>query len=223
MKKIGLIGGTSPESTALYYESFIELSRKFLPENVYPEILIYSVNFEFVLRNMKGNLKAIAEKFNEILRVFEDAGVELAAMTANTMHLLYDMLDTSMEMVHIVDSVVKYSEEKSFKKLVLFGTKRTMESNLYQKRMERAGIEILIPDEEDREEIDNLIFEITARGVSEGVKRRALDIASRYVEMADAIILGCTELPLVLKDSSFEVIDTVEVHVKDIFIRAVES
>ena len=223
MKKIGLIGGTSPESTLLYYENLIDLSRKRLPENVYPEILIYSVNFDFVVKNMRKDPKIVAEKFNEILKIFENAGVEVAALTANTMHLLYDMLDTSIEMVHIVDSVLEYSLEMGYKKLVLFGTKRTMESDLYPSKLKNKGIDVIVPSEEDREVINEIIFSITADGVSESLKDRAKKIAERYSGLADAIILGCTELPLVLKDSGFEVIDTVEVHARDIFSRAVED
>ncbi len=223
MKKIGLIGGTSPESTLLYYENLIDLSREKLPKNVYPEILIYSVNFDFVVKNMREDPRIVAEKFNEILKVFKDSGVGVAALTANTMHLIYDMLDTSIDMVHIVDSVADYSAKKGYKKLVLFGTKRTMESDLYPSKMRRNGIDIVIPSEEDRELINDIIFSITADGVSESLKEKARDVARKYSTLADAIILGCTELPLVLKDSGFEVIDTVEVHARDIFFRAVES
>jgi len=223
LKKIGLIGGTSPESTLLYYENLISLSRKNLPENVYPEILIYSVNFDFVVSNMRREPRIVAEKFNEILKIFESSGVEIGALTANTMHLLYDMLNTSIQMIHIVDSVRDYSVKKNYKKLVLFGTKRTMESDLYPSKMKDEGIEIIIPSESDREEINEIIFSITANGVNEKLKDRAMKIAEKYADLADAIILGCTELPLVLKDSGFEVIDTVEVHARDIFFKAVES
>ena len=224
MKKIGLIGGTSPESTLLYYRHLIDLSRENLPENVYPEILIYSVNFEFVVSSMReGKLERVAEKFNEILKIFESAGVQIAALTANTMHLLFDMLKTDIEMVHIVDSVARYAKEKGYKRLVLFGTKRTMESDLYPSRLEGNGIEIMVPLPEHREKINDIIFEITAKGVNEDLKSRALEIAKIYVREGDAIILGCTELPLVLKDSGMEVIDTVEVHARDIFERAVKG
>ncbi len=224
MKKIGLIGGTSPESTLLYYRHLIDLSRENLPENVYPEILIYSVNFEFVVSSMReGKLERVAEKFNEILKIFESAGVQIAALTANTMHLLFDMLKTDIEMVHIVDSVARYAKEKGYKRLVLFGTKRTMESDLYPSRLEGNGIEIVVPLPEHREKINDIIFEITAKGVNEDLKSRALEIAKIYGREGDAIILGCTELPLVLKDSGMEVIDTVEVHARDIFERAVKG
>ncbi len=223
MKKIGLIGGTSPESTLLYYENLISLSRENLPENVYPEILIYSVNFDFVVSNMRREPRIVAEKFNEILKIFESSGVEIGALTANTMHLLYDMLNTSIQMIHIVDSVKNYSVKKNYKKLVLFGTKRTMESDLYPSKMKDEGIEIIIPSEDDREEINEIIFSITANGVDEQLKDRAMKIAEKYAGLADAIILGCTELPLVLRDSGFEVIDTVEVHARDIFFKAVEG
>ena len=223
MKKIGLIGGTSPESTVLYYENLINLSRENLPENVYPEVLIYSVNFDFVVKNMRRDPKIVAKKFNEILKIFEGSGVEIAALTANTMHLLYDMLETSLEMVHMVDSIAEYSVKKGYKKLVLFGTKRTMESDLYPSKMRKRGIDVIVPSSEDMEEINEIIFSITASGVNESLKRKAEDIARKYAGFADAIILGCTELPLVLKDSGLEVIDTVEVHAKDIFFKAVKG
>ena len=218
-----MIGGTSPESTLLYYKSLINLSREKLPENVYPEILIYSVNFDFVVKNMRRDPRVVAKKFNEILKIFENSGVEVGALTANTMHLIYDMLDTSIEMVHIVDSVRNYSIKKGYRKLVLFGTKRTMESDLYPSKLNDAGIDVVIPSESDREEINDLIFSITAGGVDVSLKERAKKMAKKYSSLADAIILGCTELPLVLKDSGFEVIDTVEVHARDIFSKAVED
>ncbi len=222
MKKIGLIGGTSPESTLLYYRYLIDLSREKLPKNVYPEILIYSVNFDFVVSNMRnGKAEKIVEKFNEILKIFENAGIELASLTANTMHLLFDDLKTKIEMVHIVDAVRDYAKKKGYKKLVLFGTLRTMESDLYPSRME--GFEIIVPDEQDRKEINEIIFEITSKGISKEIEERAMKIAEKYEKMGDAIILGCTELPLVLNDRGFEVIDTVKVHAQEIFRRAVEG
>jgi aspartate racemase len=223
MKKIGLIGGTSPESTLLYYRHLIELSRKALPKNVYPEILIYSVNFDFVVSNMRsGKVEKVVEEFNEILKLFESAGVEIASLTANTMHLLFDKLDTSIKLVHIVDSVLKRAIEKGYKRLILFGTKRTMESDLYPSRLRKHGIEVVIPNDEDREKIDRIIFEITASGVNEELKERAIDLARKYANFGDAIILGCTELPLVLNNKGFEVIDTVRVHAEDIFREAVK-
>ena len=225
MRKIGLIGGTSPESTVLYYSHLVELSRKHLEKDVYPEIVIYSVNFKEVSALMRGGKREkLAEKFSEIFKWMEGVGVEIGALTANTMHLVFDMIETSIELVHIVDSTVKEAKKKGYKKLTLFGTKKTMESDMYPKKMAEHGIEIIVPDEEDRERINSMIFEKLVFGkVDEDVKREALSLAEKYLKVSDAIILGCTELPLAFEGLDIPKLDTTYIHAKDIFERAVRT
>ncbi len=223
MKKIGLIGGTSPESTQLYYDYLIRFSRENLDRHVYPEIVIYSVNFKEVMDLMSsGEFSELAEKFSRIFKWMEEMGVGIGALTANTMHLVFDMIDVDFELVHIVDAVAIEALRRGYKKLVLFGTKATMESSLYPSIARKHGLEIVIPDPDDRNTINDVIFsDLVVGNVSEEIKEKLKSIAQRYLENADAVILGCTELPLAMKNVGIPVLDSTEIHAWQIFRKAV--
>ncbi len=223
MKKIGLIGGTSPESTLLYYDYLVKFSRNYLERHVYPEIVIYSVNFKDVMNLVgAGKFADLARKFSEIFNWMRGIGVEVGALTANTMHLVFNMIETDLELVHIVDAVALEALRKNYKKLVLFGTRATMESSLYPNVASKHGLEIVVPSGEDRGRINEIIFDELVLGkVRDETKEELKKMAEKYLEDADALILGCTELPLALKGVGLPVLDSTEIHAREIFRRAV--
>ena len=224
MKKIGLIGGTSPESTLLYYSHLINLSKEKLEKYVYPEIVIYSVNFKKIMELVKSDRKELAGKFSKIFNWMETVGVEVGALTANTLHVVFDMIETNIKLVHIVEAVAEEAKELGYEKLTLFGTYTTMTSDLYPNVMKKYGIEIVVPSDEDKEKIERIIFdELTFGKVKDNIRTQLKNLAEKYLKLSDAIILGCTELPIGFKDIDVPKLDTVYIHAKKIFEKAIEG
>lgn len=218
MRKIGLIGGLSPESTLYYYSEYIRQSREMLEENMYPEILVYSVNFgEFLSSDWEGRLKIL----DSAVKSLERAGAEILAIASNTPHKVLPELKkmTSLEFVSIIDAVAERAKEEGYRKLLLTGTKTTMTEDFYRRELEKKGFEVIIPREVD--EIHEIIFQDLVFGKLDR-KDRLVEIINGYD--ANAVILGCTELPLAVKEGDVEmgVIDSAKEHVRAMLRRALE-
>lgn len=230
MKKIGLIGGIGPASTVEYYLKLIEKCRTEQGETVYPDIVIDSVNMtrhdeviesrdydmlsEYILASL-GNLKA--------------AGAEVAAITANTEHIIWDEICERfpLPVVSIVDASVNEAIRMGYEKVLVFGTAFTLKSGLYDNALRKHSITPVIPAERDTELIGNLIYPNLENGVVVPEDRQQLiDLAEKYIVKtnADALLLGCTELPLAIRpgDVSVPVMDTTEIHVNEIYYKSIE-
>ncbi len=223
MKRIGLIGGTSPESTLYYYGLFVEESHRRFEKNFYPEIVIFSVNFKKF-----RDFPTWEEKKNYLLegiRSLECSGAEIIALTANTPHMVFDELqkESKTRMVSIIDALAKESKRKGFKKLLLLGTKTTMTADFYRKRLEGHGLEVITPNDEEMDEVNRIIFEELALGELRS-KGYLVNLVNKYAPQVDAAVLGCTELPLALKEGDTDVplLDTVKIHVNAILRAAME-
>ena len=212
MRRIGIVGGLSPESTLEYYREIISQSRERFPPYVYPEVLIFSVNFDrFLHSEWDGREIVLREAISSLI----DARAEIIAMASNTPHYLLDRLKEQfdVEFVSIVDAVAEKALEEGYKTLLLVGTKTTMTERFYRENLESRGLEVKIPDEVD--EIHSIIFDdLVFRDMRR--RERLIEIVNSYD--ADAIILGCTELPLAIKegDVKMEIIDSVKEHVRRI-------
>jgi aspartate racemase len=229
MKTIGLVGGMTPESTRIYYELLIRGARK--PggdplEN--PEIIIYSLNLtEVVQRQRTGTRSEVVEYLADILKRLELAGSEICAMTANTPHeYLHELrAETSMPMVSIVTATRDAARNQGLKRALLLGTRVTMEAEMYPLEFADAGLEIVLPADENRAFLDEVIYGELALGIVQPqVRQRILDICEKHIQedQIDAVILGCTELPLVISsdDLSIATLDTTVVHVEAILAAA---
>lgn len=230
MKKIGLVGGIGPASTVDYYLGIIEKSRIEQGEDAYPEIVIDSVN-------MSQHDKALAEKDCKKLCNYlfcslsnlKAAGAEIAAITANTEHIVWDMICDRLPLpvISIVDATVREIKQRGFKKVLVFGTVFTLKSGLYENALRKQGITAIIPSDSDASIIGRLIYPNMENGIVIPEDRRKLiEMAEKYIseEKADAMILGCTELPLAIKpcDVSVPVLNTTEIHIKEIYRSANE-
>lgn len=227
MKKIGLVGGIGPASTVEYYLGIMEKSRV---ENIYPEIVIDSVN-------MAQHDKALVEKdYDRLcgyllssLSALKAAGAEIAAITANTEHIVWDVICDRfpLPVISIVDAVVREIERMNFKRVLVFGTFFTLNSGLYENALNRQGITAIIPTDKDKKIIGELIYPNLENGiVIPNDKRKLIEIAEKYIseEKADSLLLGCTELPLAIKscDVSVPVLNTTEIHINEIYQSALE-
>lgn len=230
MKKIGLVGGIGPASTVEYYLGIIEKSRIEQGEDVYPEIVIDSVN-------MLQHEKALAEKdydklcdylFRSLCNL-KAAGAEIAAITANTEHIVWNMICDRLPLpvISIVDATVREMEQRGFKKVLVFGTIFTLKSGLYENALNQHGITGIIPSDSDALIIGSLIYPNMENGiVIPNDRRKLIEIAEKYIseEKVDSMLLGCTELPLAIKpyDVSVPVLNTTEIHIKEIYRSATE-
>ena len=202
MKTLGLIGGIGPESTVEYYRFIIEEFRKQKNDDSYPLIIINSVNLTKLVDLVTSN--RLGELADELVREVEKlalAGVDFAAFASNTPHLVFDAVQqrSRIPLVSIVEAACKRAQELGLKRVGLFGTRFTMEGSYYPAVFSRAGIELVIPDDEARafihekymgELLKNVFLPETREamiGIADNLKKQ------RQIE---ALILGGTELPL---------------------------
>lgn len=224
MKKIGIIGGMSPESTLYYYKKFIHVSREKFEPHFYPEFVIYSINFKEFKDNPEG-WEGRKRILINAAKALERAGAEVIGISANTPHIVFPEVQKAInvEMVSIIDAVAEEARRRGLKKLLLLGTKTTMSMPFYKEVLKERGFEVVTPNEAEIEEINRIIFEELMFENFKG-KSYLVELIERYAkEMGiEGVILGCTELPLAIKqgDVSVEVLDTAEIHIRALIERA---
>ncbi len=219
MKRIGILGGTSPESTVSYYTRITrEYTRRF--GNVaLPEILIYSVSFQsFVDWSAAGNWDAIAAKMIEAFGCLAAAGAQVGLIAANTLHRVFDEVAAGcpIPLLHIVEPTAQAIRDAGLSRVGLLGTRYTMEEPFYADRLAGHGISPLVPAKAERDELHRVIYEELTRGVlREESKVFTLSVIEELIAQgAQGIILGCTELPLLVtqKDTALPLFDTAVLH-----------
>jgi aspartate racemase len=210
MKRIGLIGGMSWESTAVYYRRLNEQVRDTLGGLNSADIVLRSVNFQDIVALQKrGAWDDAAGALSRAARDLEQAGADMILICTNTMHLMADTVQAAVEvpLLHIADVTGQAVREKGCRRPLLLATQYTMEKEFYRRRLqERFGLEVLVPDADDRGVVHDIIFGELCRGVVEpGSKRRYLDVVARGKAMgADSLILGCTEIGLLVDADDFD-------------------
>ncbi|AHL22165.1 aspartate/glutamate racemase family protein [Thermococcus nautili] len=218
MRRIGLVGGTSPESTLYYYKKYLEISREKFEPYVYPELIIYSINFKEFIHNPNG-WEGRKEILIKAAKALERAGAEIIALTANTPHIVFPDVQKAVNvpMVSIIDALIEEMRKRGVKKVLLLGTKTTMTADFYKNALREAGFDVVTPSEDEMNELDRIIKEEL---MFENFASRdwVVELINRYIEMEgiEGVILGCTELPLIIKpgDVKAEVFDTVEIHMR---------
>lgn len=222
MKKLGLIGGTTWVSTVDYYSYINKLTNERLGGSASAELLLYSVNFaEIKAWADESNWKAIGERLSDLAARLESVGAEAIVLCANTMHIVAETVQqrVGIPVLHIVDAVAKEIEKQNGKKVALLGTGFTMDNDFYQNRLLTFGIETIVPEKQDRDFIHNSIFDELGKEIfRDETKQRYLEIIDKLNKNggAEGIILGCTEIPLLIKqaDCSVPVFDTTMIHAK---------
>lgn len=204
MKKIGILGGMSPESTALYYEHITRTYTARFGDYGYPEILIYSVSFQhFVEWQRNGQWADAAAEMAAALERLRVAGADFGLIATNTMHYVFDEVQEAvgMPLLSIVDATVEAIRKAGLRTVGLLGTTFTMRERFFLGGLERAGIEALVPHDSDHARVHRIIFEELCRGeVRPDSQRFYLEMVEQLRGRgAQGIILGCTEIPLLLK------------------------
>ncbi|MDN7241961.1 aspartate/glutamate racemase family protein [Planococcus sp. N028] len=221
MKIIGLIGGMSWESSAEYYRIVNEEVHQRLGGLHSAKCILFSVDFEEIERLQRENNWAKAGLLlAEAARSLEKAGAELIVLCTNTMHKVIEAIEagTGVPVVHIADATAQKIQNAQLATVGLLGTKYTMEMDFYKSRLAAKGLNILIPDEADRNKVNQIIFEELCVGeIRQLSKQYYQTVIHKLMEGgAEAIILGCTEIGLLIKpeDSPIPIFDTTEIHAK---------
>ncbi len=224
MKKIGIIGGLGPESTISYYKDIHRAFKNSYTKTGFPEIFIDSLNLaEFIYLEEKGRWDKIVEIIAKSANRLKEAGASFGVIASNTPHYAFDKIQsgTKLPLISIVRATLRHAKEKKFKKLGLLGTSFTMEANFYQNTFSKEGIELYTPEKRDREYIKEKLFtEIEFGVIKQETRNGFIEIIERMKNKykIQGVILGCTELPLIIKKNDVDIalLDTVQIHVKSI-------
>ena len=222
MKKIGLVGGTGPESTLMYYKILNTEIDRITGGAAMPDIAIESVNFTRAWNYVEeGKFDLLADYLYEKLDALDKGGSEVISLTAVTMHVVFDELQARFgkPIVSIPKAVCEEAVAKGIKKIGLLGTIFTMEKDYMKKDLREAGIEVFVPSEEDRKLVATRILEKNEKGiVKESTLKELQAVINRMKEEngIEGVILGCTELPLILNQDNCPVacFDAVEIHIR---------
>jgi aspartate racemase len=203
MRKIGLIGGMSFESSAVYYRMINEAVRERLGGLHSAEVMLHSVDFQSIVDLQKaGRWDDAAKRLSEVAQGLEAAGAACVLICTNTMHLIADAVQSSVSvpLINIIDETAASMKAAGIKRPLLLATRYTMEHGFYTGRMATHGIDVMIPNAEDRTLVHDIIFNELCAGAVLDTSRQALAkvIERAKSEGADAIILGCTEICLIL-------------------------
>lgn len=222
MKKIGLIGGMSWESSAVYYQLLNRRVKELLGGMHSCDCLMDSLDFARVERlQHEGRWEELCLLMKERALNLERAGAELILLCTNTMHLCADRIteDLSVPFLHIAEATARAILAQGLNRVALLGTRFTMEKDFYTSPLRnRFGIEVMIPGEKDRETIHDRIYRELVKGVfSDESRNEFKEIISGLADQgAQGVILGCTEIPLLIRqeDVSIPVFDTTALHVE---------
>lgn len=228
-KTIGILGGMSPESTVAYYEYITRTYTERFGDYGYPEILIYSVSFQtYVDWPREDRWDLVAEGLSKAARTLEGAGADLILIATNTMHIVFDEVEASanVPMLSLLDAVGEAVRQRDIDTVGLLGTTFTMEKPFYQEGLAEKGIDVLVPDPAGRKLVNDIIYDELVAGEIRDASRDAFvrvinDLMGRG---AEGVILGCTEIPLLVREEDVGVplFDTTEIHAEAALRYAVE-
>lgn len=223
MKTLGVIGGIGPESTIEYYRSLIAVYREQKPDGSYPSIILNSIDLNKLMALIAANeLTETIEYLGEEIEKLARAGAGCGLVAANTPHIVFDELcrQSSIPLISIVEATCQEAKALGLKKLGLFGTRFTMQGRFYPDIFSREGLTLSIPTQDDQDYIQEKYFSELVHGIFlPETREHLLAIVDRLKASAgiQGLILGGTELPLILRQTSYEGIpflDTTQIHVK---------
>jgi len=217
-KTIGIIGGLSPESTILYYQYITRRYYEQFHNYDYPKIVIYSVNFQqYINWAYQGQWQDVIADLTNVLIKLHSVGTDFAIIACNTVHVIFDQLQqhSPIPLLSIVDATAEVVQAQKIQEVGLLGTQFTMEHPFYRRRLARYGISTITPEPSQREYLDTLILTELSHGIINPVTRKKVlkIIDSLINEGATGIVLGCTEIPLLIHHLDYiSLFDTASIH-----------
>ena len=229
LKTIGLIGGMSWESTVTYYKIINETIKEKLGGLHSAKCILYSVDFQEIEEcQANGNWEKSGEILGEAANNLEKAGADFIVICTNTMHKVVNQIKEkiSIPILHIAEMTAEKILEKGLKNIALLGTKYTMEQDFYKSKLIEKGINVIIPDKNDIEIINKVIYDELCLGIiNSNSKKKFLEIVHKLRSKgAEGIILGCTEIGLLIKneDTDVPLFDTAIIHAEQAAIYSIK-
>ena len=229
LKTIGLIGGMSWESTVTYYKIINETVKEKLGRLHSAKCILYSVDFQEIEEcQANGNWEKSGEILGEAAYNLEKAGADFIVICTNTMHKVVNQIKEkiSIPILHIAEMTAEKILEKGLKNIALLGTKYTMEQDFYKSKLIEKGINVIIPDKNDIETINEVIYDELCLGtINFNSKKKFLEIVDKLRSKgAEGIILGCTEIGLLIKNADTDVplFDTAIIHAEQAAIYSIK-
>ena len=230
LKTIGLIGGMSWESTVTYYKIINETVKEKLGGLHSAKCILYSVDFQEIEEcQANGNWEKSGEILGEAAYNLEKAGADFIVICTNTMHKVVNQIKEkiSVPILHIAEMTAEKILEKGLKNIALLGTKYTMEQDFYKSKLIEKGINVIIPDKNDIEIINKVIYDELCLGtINSNSKKKFLEIVDKLRSKgAEGIILGCTEIGLLIKNADTDVplFDTAIIHAEQAAIYSIKD
>lgn len=229
LKAIGLIGGMSWESTVTYYKIINEIIKEKLGGLHSAKCVLYSLDFQEIEEcQANGNWEKSGEILGEAAYNLEKAGADFIVICTNTMHKVVNQIKEkiSIPILHIAEMTAEKILEKGLKNIALLGTKYTMEQDFYKSKLIEKGINVIIPDKNDIEIINEVIYDELCLGIiNSNSKKKFLEIVDKLRNKgAEGIILGCTEIGLLIKneDTDVPLFDTAIIHAEQAAIYSIK-
>jgi aspartate racemase len=224
MKKIGIIGGIGPESTVDYYKLIINAFHERQAVSGYPEIIIYSADLAALMKILEGRKwDELTDWLLEKVTALHNAGAEFAVIGSNSPHIVFREVcsRSPIPMLSIVEETRRKAQSLGCKRLGLMGTKFTMGSDFFLKSFGENNMQVVVPDDENKELIHHRLFsEIELGIIKDSTREELLCIVKKMIDRhsIDALILGCTELPLILNKDEFGIpfLNTTAIHAESI-------
>lgn len=231
MKKLGLIGGVGPESTIPYYKGIVYGVQQKVGKPYFPNLTIESLStFEVIRMSSAGNLDGLTAYLLQGFRNLVAAGAEVGAMACNTGHLVFEALqkEVPIPLISIVETAKKEAQKQGYQKIGLIGTQATMEEDFFKAPFRKAGIDVVVPQPSERTFIaDHIEKELELGIVKEDTAQEVLAITSRLAQgqQIEAIVLGCTELPMIFtgRQAAVPVLDTMQLHIQTLVSAIMED
>ncbi|WP_040394912.1 aspartate/glutamate racemase family protein [Centipeda periodontii] len=230
MKTIGLIGGMSWESTVTYYQVINETIKKQLGGLHSAKCILYSVDFDEIEKyQASGEWDKSADVLSEAAQALERAGADYIVICTNTMHKVASEIGRNIHIpiLHIADMTAVQLKKHGIRKVGLLGTKYTMQQDFYKNILIEQGIEVLIPNDADVDVVNRIIYDELCLGkILEESKAVYLDIIHELARNgAQGIILGCTEIGLLIQQSDTDIplFDTTRIHAKQAALKSLEQ
>ena len=221
MKTIGLIGGMSWESTVTYYKIINETVKKELGGLHSSKCILYSVDFDEIEKCQScGDWDRSGDILGQAARSLEKAGADFIVICTNTMHKVAPRIQSyiSIPLLHIADVTTECLKDRGIKTVALLGTRYTMEQDFYKERLVQSGLQVLIPEEPQREMINRVIFDELCLGTISSESRAGFLAIIRGLGQkgAEGVILGCTEIGLLIRqeDTDIPLFDTTVIHAR---------
>ena len=229
LKTIGLIGGMSWESTVTYYKIINETVKEKLGGLHSAKCILYSIDFQEIEEcQANGNWEKSGEILGEAANNLEKAGADFIVICTNTMHKVINQIKEkiSIPILHIAEMTAEKILEKGLKNIALLGTKYTMEQDFYKSKLIEKEINVIIPDKNDIEIINKVIYDELCLGtINSNSKKKFLEIVDKLRNKgAEGIILGCTEIGLLIKneDTDVPLFDTAVIHAEEAAIYSIK-